>query len=111
MYDFAAEERARQLAYFDNGEAYRTGDVWRWRNNNSEPMADMLAAWLDAGRISQAEMDATLAAREASTRRTLAAYRAARADGPTAGERRAARAAHGPGVKLTNIITGHTWTT
>jgi hypothetical protein len=104
-----AREAAANAAQFT--KAHRVDGVWRWNSNNACPFDDMMEAWEAAGLVTAAERKATDAARKADTTRTLAQYRKARANGPSAHERAAARAAHGPGVKLVDVITGQSWTT
>lgn len=87
-------------------EAYTDdGKVWKWTSNNA-------VCPLDACREYGIPVDvaAQKAARDAELDAFAAAYRKAYR-GPSAEERAEARATYGRGVKLVNVLTGHSWTT
>lgn len=83
-----------------------TAGIMRWKSNGSVPPAEYVvkAAATDPA----IDVAASAATRDTELRAFLAEYRK-NYKGPTAEERAEARAAHGPGHKLTNIITGHKW--
>lgn len=91
-------------------EAYRDGLVLRWHSNDRVPPADVIAAW----QVDDATRAACDAARDAELAAFLADYRQAR-DARTpeqrAEERAEARAAHGPGVELVDVLTGERFRT
>ena len=88
-------------AYSDDG-----GATWRWESNNS-------VAPLDACREHGIPCDeaAQAAAREAELVAFAAAYRARQPKQPSAEQRAEARAAHGAGVVLVDVLTGRRFTT
>lgn len=79
--------------------------VIRWNSNNAVPPEGCVLRAFDLGLpVDQAKCDAE---RAADCAKSLAAYRKANAGRKlTAEERFEARAAHGPGVRLVNVITG-----
>jgi hypothetical protein len=91
---------------YHEGEAYTDdGEVWRWTINNH-------CCPLDACQEYGIPVD------EEAQRRALATDHAAFAaayrqndKGPSDEQRVEARAAHGPGVTLANVVTGRRWTT
>jgi hypothetical protein len=88
-------------------EAYTDdGKVWRWVSND-RCLFDDCAAELGV----PIDFEAQAAAREADDDAFLASYRARGCDEPSAEERREARAVHGPGKVLVNVLTGRKWTT
>jgi hypothetical protein len=81
------------------------------RNEIGRPAMDDMVKHLTAqGAITAAEAAATRAAYAAAITEVFAAYRAAYR-GPSAEQRAEARAAHGAGVVLVDVISGHRWTT
>ena len=80
----------------------------RWNSNNHVIPSDCaeLAAYIGL----PVDLVASDKARDADTKAFLAAYRA-NYTGPSDEERFEARAAHGAGVELVDMITGHKWTT
>jgi hypothetical protein len=106
-----AERLATQLApQPDNAHSYiEWNGVLRWKSNDRVPPADIveLAAHLLGQAVNVAN---STRARDKETTEFLAEYRR-NYKGPTAEERAEARAAHGPGVELVNVITGHRWRT
>ena len=85
------------------------GNVVRWNSNNSVPFGDMLNDYRTLGLIDDVQVEASNKARVVDTDKVLAVYRKAQAlrtDEQIAEERYEARAAHGPGVELVNVITG-----
>lgn len=86
--------------------AYKQGNVWRWWSNEA-PVP------LDAAREYGIPIDpaAQQVALDAYYSEVIAAYRESRKGGPSAEERAEARAAHGSGVQLVDIITGRKFTT
>ena len=87
-------------AYTEDG-----GRVWRWTSNDR-------VCPLDA--CEEYGIPCDVVAQEATRDRELDAFLAeyrANYRGPSAEQRAEARAAHGEGVELVNVITGETWTT
>lgn len=84
--------------------------VARWTTNGRAIPADVAATYGATGRISALTVRNTARARYRETAEFLAAYRAADR-GPSAEERAEARAAHGAGVRLVNVLTGRAWMT
>ena len=85
------------------------GNVVRWNSNNRVPFGDMLNDFRTLGLIDDVLVEASYKARVVDTDKFLAVYRKAQAlrtDEQIAEERYEARAAHGPGVELVNVITG-----
>lgn len=87
-----------------------TGPVCRWNSNDRVPFEDMLTTFLNQGLIDQLVFANSVRTREAEVDEFLAEYRR-NYRGPSAEERFEARAAHGPGVVLMDMVTGHRWTT
>lgn len=89
-------------------EATITDGVIRWDSNNQVPPLDIVefAAYIGL----PIDFDKSSLARDRDLDTFLADYRA-NYKGPTDEERFEARAAHGPGAKLVNVITGDSWTT
>jgi hypothetical protein len=91
---------------FDSNSYRDANGVYRWKSNDRVPFDDMLqSVGVDAECRAKCK-----AARSADNDAFFAEYRA-NYKGPSAEERAEARAAHGPGVTLVNVITGHKWTT
>lgn len=107
-FPFEKAEAERLLDQLQTGSTVTDG-VLRWESNGSVPPADVVdfAEWIGM----PINVLKTTKARDEDTRRMIAEYREARKNGPTAKERAEARAAHGPGVELVDIITGRRWTT
>ena len=83
--------------------------VYRWDSNGQIPFSDMLNDFRTLGLIDDATVEASNKARVVDTDKFLAVYRKAQAlrtDEQIAEERYEARAAHGAGVELVNVITG-----
>lgn len=74
-------------------------------------MPDMVKILLDRGQITAVEAETTRKYYDDSMALFLQDYRTARAAGPSDEERAEARAAHGPGVTLVDVVTGQRWTT
>lgn len=89
--------------------------VIRWNSNNRVVPAEIveLAIHLSFESYERVPVrrDACNAARDAETADFLAAYRKARASGPSTEERMEARAAFGPGQDLVDVVTGYRWRT
>jgi hypothetical protein len=85
-----------------------TGGVVRWNSTNRVPPTDVLDLWRHAGK--GFDYDKSLAAQADDLTAFLAEYRASDT-GPSDEERAEARAAHGPGHTLVNVVTGTKWTT
>ena len=100
-------EEARQ-AHADLADA--SALVLTWRSNGRHPMADMTQRWLLLGLVTDAQRLATAGARLREVEAFLADARA-NALPPSAEERAEARAAHGAGVAMVNVVTGQRWTT
>jgi hypothetical protein len=85
------------------------GNVVRWNSNDRVPFGDMLNDFRTLGLIDDTTVEASNKARVVDTDKFLAVYRKAQAlrtDEQIAEERYEARAAHGAGVELVNVITG-----
>jgi len=80
----------------------------RWLSNGRVPPADIIDFWAYLGL--PVNVAACTRKRDAETARFLAEYRA-NARPPSREERIEARAAHGPGVRLVNVITGKSFIT
>lgn len=91
-------------------DAHIDGAVIRWNSNNRVPPRDIIAGMLEAGLITQLQATVSNTRRDLDTAQFLSDYRR-NYKGPSNEERFEARAAHGPGVTLVNVITGHKWTT
>ncbi len=89
----------------DPAEAYMDGAVRRWVSNDRCVPRSCFGDALMA--LPQAQADAI----QKETAAFLAEYRASQPDQPSNDERRAARAAHGPGVVIVNVVTGRRFTT
>ena len=77
-------------------------------------MSDAMQELKDAGLVDQTTVTRTAVARDIHTTATIAEYRTAqlnRTAEQIREERWEARAAMGPGVEMTNILTGETYTT
>ena len=88
--------------------------VFRWNSNNAVPHEDMLEDFVDAGLMTQSQLEFSVNARKADMQVFAKQYReqqAKRSAEQIAEERFGARAAHGEGVTLVNVITGEKWTT
>ena len=86
-------------AYTDDGK------VWRWPENNAVVPPDVCREY---GIPCGAEH---LAARDAEIAAFVAEYRRRQPAEPSAEERAEARAAHGAGVELVDVVTGRRFTT
>ena len=103
-------EAVRLLADFAIGEKVTVEDgVVRWVPSGNVPPQEILDLWEFVG--FDFDMEATQAAHSADLDAFIAEYREARKDGPSDEERAMARAAHGAGVELVDVISGHRWTT
>jgi len=104
---YAAEKIAENFA-----DAYIQDDVVYWKSNDRSPFEDMLTDFMEAGFISQENVDLTVEAKSAQDRAAITEYIKAqsnRTEEQLAEERFEARAAFGPGEKITNIFTGETF--
>ena len=88
---------------------------WLMADGEFRPlMSDAMQELKDAGLVDQTTVTRTAVARDVHTTAFLKEYRAAqlnRSAEQIREERWEARAAMGPGVEMTNIITGETYTT
>lgn len=88
-------------------DTYRDQDgILRWKSNDQVPPEDCLE---EMG-IADEDLTRCRAARDQEIAEFLAEYRR-NYRGPSEEQLAEARAAHGPGVTLVNVITGHTYTT
>jgi hypothetical protein len=90
--------------HFDRNE------VVRWDSNNRVPFDDVLVTL----NLTPEQLKASQEAREIDNEAFFAEYRKAqksKSKEQIAEERAEARAAHGRGVRITNIITGESFTT
>ena len=104
---YTAEKLATQFekAYIQDGVVY-------WKSNDRSPFEDMLTDFMEAGFISQENVDLTVEAKSSQDKAAIADYikaQANRTEEQIAEERFEARAAFGPGEKITNIFTGETF--
>ncbi len=83
--------------------------VVRWNSNNHVPPQEILDLWQHLGFIF--DMAASRRQRIADQTEFLVQYRANQPAQPSAEHVAEARAAHGPGVTLVDVITGHKFTT
>ena len=81
------------------------GKVWTWTSNGTPMDLDTAARY-----GIPVDPESQQVARDAHLDAIVGIYRA-NYRGPSAEDRAEARAAHGRGVKLVNVITGTTWTT
>lgn len=103
------QKRAQDLiAMFDTDATVDAGGVVRWNSNNQVPPKDVLELWQYVGKPFGYE--ASLQVQEAETAAFLAEYRR-HYKGPSAEQIAEARAAHGPGVELVDVITGRKFRT
>lgn len=102
-------EAVRLVGKFETDAHVDERGVVRWSSNEQVPPMEVLALWhyLDK----PFSLEASRQQYDEDLNVMLDDYRARRADGPTDEERFEARAAHGPGVELVDVITGHRWTT
>ena len=88
---------------------------WLMADGEFRPlMSDAMQELKDAGLVDQTTVTRTAVARDIHTTATIAEYRTAqlnRTAEQIREERWEARAAMGPGVEMTNILTGETYTT
>ncbi len=99
---------ARRVAAQFSTDATVTDGVVRWNSNGRVPPIEILDLWSDLG-LEFAYLTSANA-RDSEEMAFLADYRA-RYTGPSDEEKRAARAAFGPGLNIVNVITGTEWTT
>ena len=103
---------AKLLTQFDDGRL--VDGVYRWWSNDRVPFSDMLNDFRDLSLLTQKDVLKSEEARNADNEVFFAEYREAqkhRSQEQIAEERFEARAAHGPGVELVNVITGEKYTT
>lgn len=104
---YTAEKIAENFA-----NAYIQDGVVYWKTNDRSPFEDMLTDFMEAGFISQENVDLTVAAKKAQDKAAIAEYIKAqsnRSEEQIAEERAMARAAFGAGEKMVNIFTGETY--
>jgi len=102
------EDVERLLAWIEEGADF-TGGVMRWQSNGQVPPADVVAFAAHVG--FNVDVEASRSARDEEFHRFAEQYRKARADGPSDEERCEARATHGPGVEMVDVISGQRWRT
>lgn len=85
-------------------------EVLVWASNSRHPMADMVAAWLFLGLITEAQALSTDEARANDNAAFIRAYAAAQPAEPTLAERVEARNAFGAGAEVVDVITGRRFT-
>lgn len=106
---YTAEKLAEQFE-----EAYVHEGVVYWMSNDRSPFEDMVTDFMEAGFISQENVDLTVAAKTDQDRAAIADYiksQSTRTEEQTRLDRFEARAAVGEGVNMVNIFTGETYTT
>ena len=104
---YTAEKIAENFA-----KAYIQDGVVYWKPDDRSPFEDMLTDFMEAGFISQENVDLTVEAKSTQDRAAIFDYikaQANRTEEQIAEERFEARAAFGPGEKITNIFTGETF--
>jgi hypothetical protein len=122
MYIHTKEKRANMqdtyvVTKFKEGEVHFQNGAAGWLFDSGEfrpLMDDAMEQLQEAGLVDQATVDITASARDVYTEKSIAEYIEAqknRTAEQIAEERFEARAAHGEGVRLVNIITGETYTT
>lgn len=122
MYIHTKEKRANMqdtyvVTKFKQGEVHFQNGAAGWLFDSGEfrpLMDDAMEQLQEAGLVDQATVDITASARDVYTEKSIAEYIEAqrnRTPEQIAEERFEARAAHGEGVRLVNIITGETYTT
>jgi hypothetical protein len=122
MYIHTKEKRANMqdtyvVTKFKEGEVHFQNGAAGWLFDSGEfrpLMDDAMEQLQEAGLVDQATVDITASARDVYTEKSIAEYIEAqknRSAEQIAEERFEARAAHGEGVRLVNIITGETYTT
>lgn len=100
--------KLRREFYVDETQD-RFGPHVRWTINDRVPFDDMLECFEHLGWITWQERENSKLAREIDTQAFLAEYRK-NYRGPSAEEVAEARAALGPGARVVNVITGHSYT-
>jgi len=85
-----------------------TDGIVRWNSNNRVPPTDILDLWAHLG--FEFAYWGSVNTQKKETQEFINAY-CAHYQGPSDEERFEARAAHGPGVKLVNALTGTGFTT
>ena len=101
---YTAEKLATQFE-----DAYTQDGVVYWKSNDRSPFEDMLNDFMEAGFISQENVDLTVADKKAQDKAAIAEYikaQANREEEQIVEERAMARAAFGAGEKMVNIFTG-----
>ena len=122
MYIHTKEKRANMqdtyvVTKFKEGEVHFQNGAAGWLFDSGEfrpLMDDAMEQLLQAGLVDQECVEETARQRDVYTDKSIAEYIEAqrnRSAEQRAEERFEARAAHGPGVKMVNIITGERYTT
>jgi len=102
-------QQAQELmASFDTDATVDANGVVRWNSNKQVPPQDVLELWAYAHK--SFNLEASTEARKVDTDTFLTTYRK-NYKTPSAEHRAAARAAHGPGVTLVDVISGHRFRT
>lgn len=104
---FTGYDADKLAAQFE--EAYLKDGIVFWKSNDRSPFEDMLTDFMEAGFISQENVDLTVAAKKEQDRAAIAGYivaQANRSEEQKAEELFEMRAAFGPGEKVVNIFTG-----
>jgi len=82
----------------------------RWKMGNPVPK-DIVVAWNDVGLLGDFDTARAVTAYDTELDLFFAAYRANQPSEPSAEQRFEARAAHGPGVEIVDVISGRRFTT
>lgn len=104
------EDAERAVQSYVSNTLVHEGGVIRWASNGRCPFDDMLTMWVSLGFITTGEAEETAVAREREATEFLTRLR----ENPppiTEGEIAEARAAHGPGVAMVNVLTNQRYTT
>lgn len=107
---FTGYSAEKLIAQFE--DAYIQDGVVYWKSNDRSPFEDMLTDFMEAGFISQENIDLTVAAKKEQDRAAIAEYikaQANRSEEQITEERAMARSAFGTGEKMVNIFTGETY--
>lgn len=103
-------ETPQQIWDHDDHVIDPTTGLVRWKMGNPVPK-DIVVAWNDVGLLSDFDTARAVTSYDAELDLFFSAYRANQPSEPTAEQRFEARAAHGPGVEIVDVISGRRFTT
>lgn len=107
-------EFKKHVGYFAKDDYEKTSDGYVWKSSGNHVPEDIVGHWYDAELISLADLVNHREGRDKAFAKFAENYKAAmanRSPEAIAEERAEARAAHGPGVTLVNVITGERYVT